>query len=413
MIRNGREDAEVVRGRDYFWDTALYKGKFYVYFGILPVLILFLPYYLITGKFLFSATGVLIFSILAAIAIKALIEIIFKRFFKEVKFKYMVMALIIMLFGSQILVLNGIPRLYEVPIIAGLFFAIAGIDFILMSAYEKEISYKKMFIGLTFLALSVACRPTELFASLIILPILLKIFIDNIRKKQNIVKNILAVVIPYLTIGILLMIYNYLRFENVLEFGAKYQLTINDMYHLKNRLPTAIMGIICSLFSIPVFISTFPFLTNHNNLISFYGYYYIENMIGGLFILVPICFANFKLATVLRKSKKKELVEFVISLIAVGIIITMLSVIMGGSMQRYIVDYGWMFILAGISIFLEIKEIYTTREAKHLLKKIFAIVTIYIVVINLCAGILSEKSYMKEISPEMYNKLKYTIDFWE
>ena len=137
----------------------------------MPVLILFLPYYLITGKFLFSATGVLIFSILAAIAIKALIEIIFKRFFKEVKFKYMVMALIIMLFGSQILVLNGIPRLYEVPIIAGLFFAIAGIDFILMSAYEKEISYKKMFIGSTFLALSVACRPTELFASLIILPI--------------------------------------------------------------------------------------------------------------------------------------------------------------------------------------------------------------------------------------------------
>ena len=42
----------VERGKDYLWDTAYYNGKFYVYFGILPLLIFFLPYYAITKKYL-------------------------------------------------------------------------------------------------------------------------------------------------------------------------------------------------------------------------------------------------------------------------------------------------------------------------------------------------------------------------
>lgn len=51
-----RDNAKVYRGTDYPWDTVLYNGKSYVYFGILPILILFLPFYLITGKFLLSST---------------------------------------------------------------------------------------------------------------------------------------------------------------------------------------------------------------------------------------------------------------------------------------------------------------------------------------------------------------------
>ena len=408
-----RQEEGIKRGKDYIWDAALYNEKYYVYFGILPALILFLPYYLLTGNFLPSACGVLIFSLLSGIAIKALIEIIFKRFFKEIPFKYMVYSLLIMLFGSQVLILNGIPRFYEIPISAGLFFSIAGIDLILMAVYDEKVSYIKMFFGTVLLALSVACRPTQLLASLVILPILIKVFINNIKTKKDIIKNILAIVIPYMSIGVLLMFYNYIRFGNILEFGAKYQLTINDMSHLSNRWATIGVGIICSLFSIPNFIPNFPFIMNHNNVINFNGYYYIENMIGGLFILVPVCFTILKLPTIYKKSKIDELKVLITSLITVGTIMTILSIVMGGSMQRYIVDYGWMFILAGICIFLEVYKIYKTNEAKHLLKKIFSILTIYIVIVNLCGGIVSEKSYMQSISPNEFYKIKYLINFWE
>ena len=142
------------------------------------------------------------------------------------------------------------------------------------------------------------------------------------------------------------------------------------------------MRIICSLFSIPRFLPAFPFLTSHNYLTPFYGYYYIENMIGGLFILVPVCFGIFKLPVLLKKSENIELKRFIISFIIVGFFICFLSIIEAGSMQRYIVDYGWMLILAGLCIILELQNIYKSNEAKHIINNILAVLTIYIVFVN-------------------------------
>ena len=44
---DAQERASLDREKDYIWDTAYYNGKQYVYFGILPMLISFLPYYFI------------------------------------------------------------------------------------------------------------------------------------------------------------------------------------------------------------------------------------------------------------------------------------------------------------------------------------------------------------------------------
>lgn len=410
---SARRNAGLIKNIDYIWDAALYNGKYYVYFGILPVLLLFIPYHIITKKYMICATAVLIFSILAAISMKMLVKNIFNRFFKDVPFKFMVYSLLILLFGSQILILNGIPRFYEVPIIAGIFFAVAGLNFMFVAIEKEKINYVYMFWSCLFFSLSVACRPTQLFSSLIILPVLVKIFINNVKNRKDIIKNILAVVIPYLTIGCLLMWYNYVRFDSIFEFGASYQLTINDMSNLRSRFMTIGMGIVCNLFSIPFIVPSFPFVCNHNNLLSFYGYYYIENMIGGLFILVPICFSIFAIYKILKNSKNKDLSRFILILIIVGILFCIISSMLGGSMQRYIADYAWILIIAGICSFIEIYNMYNSDEAKGILKRTFAILTIYIIIINCCSGVISEKSFMRYHSPEEYYKLKYTIDFWE
>ena len=410
---SARINAGIIKDIDYKWDVALYNGKYYVYFGILPVLLIFIPYYIITKKYMLCATAVLIFSILAAISMKMLIKNIFNRFFKDVHFKFMVYSLLILLFGSQILILNGIPRFYEVPISAGIFFAIAGLNFMFLATEKEKINYAYMFWSCLCLSLSVACRPTQIFSSLIILPIIVKIFINNIKKRKDIVKNILAVGIPYLTVGILLMWYNYVRFDSIFEFGASYQLTINDMSNLRSRFMTIGVGIVCNLLSIPFIVPSFPFVCNHNNLLTFYGYYYIENMIGGLFILVPICFSIFSIYKILKKSKNKDLSQFVVILIVVGIVFCIISSMMGGSIQRYISDYAWILIIAGICSFIEMYNMYNSEETKGMLKRIFGILTIYIIIINFCAGVISEKSFMRYNSPEEYYKLKYSIDFWE
>ena len=273
--------------------------------------------------------------------------------------------------------------------------------------------YFYMFISCLSLSLAVACRPTQLLTSIIVLPVIIKTFINNVKEKKDIIKNMLAVAVPYVTVGALLMYYNYIRFGNILEFGSSYQLTINDMSNLSNRFMTIGMGIICSLFSVPTFLPNFPFVQYHNNLLTFYGYYYIENMMGGLFVMVPICLFILGIFKVWKRTDNKELSKFILTLIFVGMVMCLISMMMGGSMQRYMVDYAWILILAGICTFIELVRLYEHEETKNIMRKLFGAITIYIVLINLFGGIVSEKSAMRIYSETEYYKLKYTVDFWE
>ena len=141
MIQYGRSANDVQKSRDYIWDAAFYNGKYYIYFGILPALILLIPYYMVTGEYMLSSLAILIFSVLTIISMKELIKSIYKRYFKDVPFNLMVYSLIILLFGSQILVINGRPKFYELAVVSGLFFAITGIVFLFNAIEDEKIKY--------------------------------------------------------------------------------------------------------------------------------------------------------------------------------------------------------------------------------------------------------------------------------
>ncbi|MBR1534280.1 MAG: hypothetical protein IJ639_07945 [Ruminococcus sp.] len=49
------------------WDHVLYNGKYYSYYGIGPVILLYMPFHLITGHYLESLVGVLLFNTIALI----------------------------------------------------------------------------------------------------------------------------------------------------------------------------------------------------------------------------------------------------------------------------------------------------------------------------------------------------------
>ncbi len=411
---NFMRDTTVKRDVDYKWDTAFYNGHQYIYFGILPLLITFLPFYLLTSRYLKISIVVFIFSIFIFILLKEILVKILQKYFDNIPFKNIVFFLIILCSGSLILYANGISRVYELVIIVGLYFVLQGIYFIIKSTEVEEKRYINIFLGCLFLALSVACRPTDLLASLLIVPYLLKLFIENIKSsKKNLFKLIVSVVIPYIVVGIALMWYNYIRFDNIFEFGAKYQLTIANMKNLGSRIFAIPVGIMCNLFNVPNFISDFPFIENNNNLGIFYGYYYVENMLGGLFFISPICFAVFYIIKANKKSENKELKIIMNFLVIVGLIIAILSVMMAGSNQRYLIDYAWMFILAGILIFSIIYNSLKSNEAKKIFDHILCIIAIYTFLVSIFMGIVSEKSYMEKVSPEEYYKTKYVVCFWE
>ena len=405
------------RDVDYKWDTAYYKGHFYIYFGILPAILIFLPYNLLTGGYLKVSIVVLLFSIFVFILLKEILLKLITKYFKNIPFKNVFYYLIILCSGTLILYANGMSRIYELVIVAGLYFSLQGIFFIIKSLEKDEHRYRNIFLGSLFLALAVACRPTDLLISIIILPYLISLFIKYVKNikenKLNLLKLIFSVAIPYLSVGIGLMYYNYIRFENVFDFGAKYQLTINNMIELESRLFTIPMGILSNLFKVPHFVPYFPFIAHSNDCATFYGAYYIENLIGGVFMVAPICFFIFYIFKFNRKSENKELKIIVNSLIIVGLLIACVSVAMAGSNQRYLIDYGWMLIFAGILIFSFLYSLFKHKETKNILNKLLAIMAIYTLLLGISSGILTEKDCMKHNSPEKYYKIKYSVCFWE
>lgn len=175
----------LIRDVDYKWDTAYYGGKVYEYFGILPLLLFFLPYRLVTKKYLAISPVVFILSVCIGILLKEILEKIIDRYFPDTPFKMVVRMLLLLCFGSLLLYANALGRVYELAIISGLFFALAGIFLILQSMSVREQKFIYLFFGCLCLALSVACRPTDALVSFLIVPYLIGLLINSLKKVNN------------------------------------------------------------------------------------------------------------------------------------------------------------------------------------------------------------------------------------
>lgn len=207
---------------DYLWDVAYYNNSYYIYFGILPALILFVPYKIFTGEYLPLSIGILLFSIIILFKLAEIMCLIYKKWFKKLNFNWLILALISILSGSLVFWVNRRPYVYELVLTAGICFCTIGFTAMFKALYTKDrIVYKELFKGALSLALAVACRPNLLLVSLIFLPEIIKKLKQNIKNKENVAKFILTIGVPYIVVGILLMIYNYIRFDSIFEFRSK------------------------------------------------------------------------------------------------------------------------------------------------------------------------------------------------
>ena len=64
------------------------------------------------------------------------------------------------------------------------------------------------------------------------------------------------------------MIYNYLRFGSILDFGIYYTLTIYDYQHIQFHFPLVLIAIYNYLFTVPKVSTVFPFVTSNYDSLS-------------------------------------------------------------------------------------------------------------------------------------------------
>ena len=192
-------------GKNYEWlELAVYNGKYYLSFPPLPSVVM-LPFVLLFGEKTPSNLVSALYGIFTAmIAYKILKKAGMKR-------GGAVFFAIAYVWGSNMLWLSTS---------GGVWFLAQGLNMLLLTACVYFAQQKMRVAAYAMAALAVGCRP---FSVCMFLPLMAYFYMaDKDRPMADRIRGqIRSLIIPAF-IAVCYMLYNYVRFDNVLEFGHNY-----------------------------------------------------------------------------------------------------------------------------------------------------------------------------------------------
>lgn len=347
-------------GIDYRADYAYFEGKYYVYFGVVPELLLYLPCYLLTGHHLPNYIAVFLFYSGFILAVFALFwEIIRKWFPKTPFFLYMMISILTVCAGNYLFVIAR-PDLYDTPIMAANMFTAAGLWLWIKGKYALSAKSKRIcyFLGSFSMALVAGCRPQMLLFSFLAIPLFWE---EVIRQRVLFGKknkwDTVCLCLPYLITAVGIMYYNAARFGSPFDFGATYSLTSNDMTKRGFNLYQAFLGLWHYFFRPPVVEGDFPWLQGVQIASGTYmGKLNAEYTYGGLLASNAFLWILFWTGRGKRLLKEKGIYAFALISLSISAVLAVVDVIGAGILQRYMVDMIWGIWLTAVLVCLALAE---------------------------------------------------------
>ena len=376
------------------WDHLLYEGKYYSYYGIAPVLLLFLPFHAVTGVYFASVLAVLLFSIVGVVFLILLFREYAERFCKNITLGMLVSALLIIVFSSGIWYSLCYSNFYEIAQSAGFMFTCGGFYFLLRSnvAGGGKIRKPSLAWSSAFMSLAVLSRPTlALYCVTALVFIwfgLKKNMSDNGEKllSKGSIKYLCCALIPYAVFGGLQCAYNFARFGSPLDFGIQYSLTINDFTRSRFYADFFNISFYNFILAFPVVKSTFPFVSSNFSRLGANGYYFVanENAVGifwraltsfGLFGIVPAW-------KKLDREERRKLMFLVLPVSIIAPLIIIFSIWESGYGVRYCADFSWQIILGGTAVLFIVYDRICVHQTKRLLRTLFPIAALLSLTVN-------------------------------
>jgi hypothetical protein len=330
----------------WYGDWAYHEGKFYSYFGVVPAVILFAPYKLITGNYLPNYAGIFIFIAISIILMALLWRHCVKKYMPDAKFIFYLLGFLTLFFASALFAPLRFTRFYSIVSAGGFMFTVAGILLLLKSVDRERLNSFKLFFACLCFALAVGCRPNLVFISILV-PVVLW--------RYRSFKAAVVVMIPYIIVAIPLCYYNYIRFGSILDFGFKYNMTnVNTGgYNLLNpidRVLNTFVNSVSYLFSLNRYSHLFPFVECHpeGNFARWGVKRFYDKGVG--IINFPIVFfwvLYFKSLFTKKENKPRTFYLSTTFLIITAITIFLNSWLVGVS-GRYTIDFAFFLILPSI-----------------------------------------------------------------
>ena len=383
-------------GVEYHWDRAYYNGKYYSYFGLAPLFMVYYPVFWLTGMLpttIFAGACLTVFAILC---IFAAIQGLMRLFTPKANLLLFLSGELAVMGGSLLWLMQAsASSFYYLPLIAsfgwlGAFTAFACYGYQAGKPWKRIVLFALCGLSVVMLVLS---RPNAaLLAMAFGAPLFLRILLDkNLSARQRFLESALPFLIPVLMGAAGIMYYNYIRFGSFFEFGTSYQLTESDIRFNSVTFSLHHFGSMLYHYFAESFVYTefFPFLRfTTEKCVDFGNYLYQEYSAGllqmplnlGIFLLIPAVFTRSSSSD--RKGLLKKQTSVLVLLAALGL--GYLDFMLGGIHIRYVCDLT--LALSVLALFLILEQIHFdgTRSAR-----ILYVIVLCAILVTIGRGVLT------------------------
>ncbi len=419
--KGARDEAQKETGEPYLFDVAYHDGHYYVYFGVVPVVLFYLLFYLLTGANFPTAIGVLIACVAFVLGCSALLDRFARYHFKRVSLGLYLLLQIPLVTCCGILYLLKFPTFYSLPIMLGLAFSVWGLYFWMRgraSAARSAGPEKWYLAGSLCMALVVGCRPQLVVLSLLAFPLFWRAYITERRLfSPRGAREFACLVAPYAVVAAGLMGYNYARFGSLTDFGANYNLTVNDMTKRGWNLGRLAPALFAYFLQPPCVTGVFPYVQPAPFDTTYMGQTIKEVTFGGILACLPVLwvlpFAKRILTLRMRQRSTRTIMGVIVVLLASGVIVALLDAQMAGILQRYFADFSFMFLAAVVLLaFIVNENLPPGSMAQNLLMKVLLVLVAVSVLYSVLVCFVPETGWYSDVYPWAYQDVIETAQFW-
>ena len=419
--KGARDEAQKETGEPYLFDVAYHDGHYYVYFGVVPVVLFYLPFYLLTGANFPTAIGVLIACVAFVLGCSALLDRFARYHFKRVSLGLYLLLQIPLVTCCGILYLLKFPTFYSLPIMLGLAFSVWGLYFWMRgraSAARSAGPEKWYLAGSLCMALVVGCRPQLVVLSLLAFPLFWRAYITERRLfSPRGAREFACLVAPYAVVAAGLMGYNYARFGSLTDFGANYNLTVNDMTKRGWNLGRLAPALFAYFLQPPCVTGVFPYVQPAPFDTTYMGQTIKEVTFGGILACLPVLwvlpFAKRILTLRLRQRSTRTIMGVIVVLLESGVIVALLDAQMAGILQRYFADFSFMFLAAVVLlVFIVNENLQPGSTVQNLLMKVLLVLVAVSVLYSALLCFVPETGWYSDVYPWAYRDIIETAQFW-
>lgn len=415
--KGARDELQKETGEEYLFDVAYHDGHYYVYFGVVPVLVFYLPFYLLTGSNFPTAIGVLIAVIMFVLGCSALLDRFARYHFKRVSLGLYLLLQIPLVMCCGILYLLKFPTFYSLPISMGLAFSVWGL-YLWMRGRAAKRPCGWYLGGSLCMALVVGCRPQLIVLSLVAFPLFWRKYITKrtiLTRKGAI--EFACLMAPYIVVAAGLMLYNHARFGSFTDFGANYNLTVNDMTKRGWNIGRLAPALFAYFLQPPSMTGVFPFVQSAPFETTYLGQTIKEVTFGGVLACLPILwilpFSRRILALRFKTRSTRTIAGVIIALLFGGVVVALMDAQMAGILQRYYADFSFMFLAASVLLAFIVNENLRPGSTAQvlLMKGLLTLVCISVLYVALLCFV-PETGWFSDIYPWSYQDIIETVLFW-